>query len=145
MREHNRAELRQKLLAKAYEPELVDFVLDSLVEEGALNEARYVKSFVRSNNKRHPEGKSMLLARLIAKGADKAVAKEVLDEMYDSDYTTALVTAAYEKLASKTSKRGGLQDGSDSLKTLEIRNLEICTRLFKLGFSQRDINLADLK
>ncbi len=141
MREHNRAELRQKLLAKGYEPELVDSVLDSLAQDGSLSEKRYVQSFVRSNNKRHPEGKSMLLARLIAKGADKAVAKEVLDEMYDADYTAALVTTAYEKLASKTARRGGATD----LRSQDIRSLEIRTRLFKLGFTQRDISFLDLK
>ena len=144
MREHNRSELRQKLLTKGYEPDLVDSVLDSLVSDGSLSEVRYIQSFVRSNNKRHPEGKSMLLARLVAKGADKAVAKEVLEEMYDDDYTASLVGAAYEKLASKNlaskkAKRGDF-DSSERLKSIEIR-----TRLFKLGFTQSDINLIDLK
>ena len=148
MREHNRAELRQKLLTKGYEPELVDSVLDSLAQDGSLSEKRYIQSFVRSNNKRHPEGKSMLLARLLSKGADKAVAKEVLDEMYDADYTVALVAAAYEKLASKTAKRGsaaGLRNQglrSQGLRSQDIRSLEIRTRLFKLGFTQSDINLV---
>jgi regulatory protein len=139
MREHNRSELRQKLLTKGYEPDLVDSVLDSLVVDGSLSEVRYIQSFVRSNNKRHPEGKSMLLARLVAKGADKAVAKEVLEEMYDDDYTASLVGVAYEKLASKKAKRGDF-DSSERLKSIEIR-----TRLFKLGFTQSDINLIDLK
>ncbi len=130
MREHNRSELSQKLLTKGYEADLVDSVLDALVSDGALSEARYVQSFVRSNNKRHPEGKSMLLARLTAKGTDKTVARCVLDELYDDEYTSFLVNAAYEKLSRKNIK--------GDLKAIEIR-----TRLFKLGFSQRDINLIN--
>jgi regulatory protein len=158
LREHNRAELSQKLLAKGYESQVVEAVLASLVEEGSLDEARYVQSFVRSNNKRHPEGKALLLARLCAKGADKAVAKEVLEKMYDEAYTAALVTAAYEKLATKrVGKRVDLRegkarrllegesfDGSFGSKHENLKALEIRTRLFKLGFTQADINLADI-
>ncbi len=131
LREHNRSELRQKLLAKDYESDLVDSVLDSLVSDGSLSEVRYVQSFVRSNNKRHPEGKAMLLARLVAKGADRATSKEVLEEMYDADYTSFLVSAACKNIVSR---RGG-----STLSPYEIR-----AKLFKLGFSQSDINLTDL-
>lgn len=128
MREHNRSELKQKLLSKGYEIELVESVLDSLASEGSLSEERYVYSFVRSNNKRHPEGKSLVLARLCSKGANKVIAKEVLDEMYDSEYTKALVCSAYGKISSKS--RG-------------LTQYEIRAKLFKLGFSQADLNLLD--
>ena len=128
LREHNRAELRQKLLAKGYSEDLVKTVLDSLASSDALSEVRYVHSFVRSSNKRHPEGKSMLLARLCAKGADRTVAKEVLDDMYDSDYTLALVTSAYNNIVHK---RGGT----------DLKSYEIKAKLFKLGFTQSDLNL----
>jgi SOS response regulatory protein OraA/RecX len=131
MREHNRSELRQKLLAKGYEVQLVESVLDSLASNGDLSEVRYVQSFVRSSNKRHPEGKSMLLARLCSKGAQRNVAKETLDEMYDSDYTAALVSTAYNNIVHK---RGG-----SNLKSYEIK-----AKLFKLGFTQADVNLIEL-
>ncbi len=127
MREHNRSELRQKLLNKEYDAVLVETVLDSLSSDGSLSEERYVRSFVRSNNKRHPEGKSLVLARLCAKGTNKAVAKEVLDDMYDPDYTMTLICAAYEKLSAKVSAKG-------------LSSYEMRAKLFKLGFTQADIN-----
>lgn len=140
IREHNRAELRQKLLAKGYESPQVDSVLDSLVSDGSLSEARYVQSFVRSNNKRHPEGKAMLLARLTAKGTDKSVARCILDELYDEDYTSSLVLAAYEKLVGKKAFSRGTLGSKPDLKAVEIR-----TRLLKLGFSSSDLKLLDLR
>ena len=130
MREHNRSELRQKLLTKGYSEDLVETVLDSLASNGDLSELRYVQSFVRSSNKRHPEGKSMLLARLCAKGTERNVAKEVLEEMYDSDYTAALVTSAYNNIVHK---RGGS----------DLKSYEIKAKLFKLGFTQADVNLIE--
>ncbi len=130
MREHNKSELRQKLLNKEYDAEIVESVLDSLVLDGSLSEERYVRSFVRSNNKRHPEGKSLVLARLCAKGTDKVVAKEVLEEMYDAEYTRTLVCMALERVSKKATSNG-------------LSSYETRAKLFKLGFSQADINLLD--
>ena len=67
LREHNRIELRTKLLNKGYDAGLVDSVLDDLIDDGSLSERRYVESFVRSSNRRHPEGKSLVIARLLQK------------------------------------------------------------------------------
>lgn len=102
LREHNRSELRTKLLSKDYDASLVDAVLDGLEDDGSLSERRYVESFVRSSNRRHAEGKSMLMARLAAKGADRQVCLDVLDEMYSNDeYVETLLKQAYAKVVSK--------------------------------------------
>ena len=125
LREHNRSELRIKLLGKGYDVGLVDSVLDILVDDGSLNEHRYVESFVRSSNRRHPEGKSLVIARLAAKGADRLVCSEVLDEMYgDYEYVSSLVHQAYSKIVSKAASKG------KSLSSYELRQA-----LAKLGFS----------
>ena len=125
LREHNRSELRIKLLGKGYDVGLVDSILDDLVDDGSLSERRYVESFVRSSNRRHPEGKSLVLARLAAKGADRLVCSEVLDEMYgDYDYVSSLVSQAYSRIVSKATSKG------KSLSSYELRQA-----LAKLGFS----------
>lgn len=125
LREHNRSELRIKLLGKGYDVGFVDSVLDILVDDGSLNEHRYVESFVRSSNRRHPEGKSLVLARLAAKGADRSVCSQVLDEMYgDYDYVSSLVSQAYSRIVSKATSKG------KSLSSYELRQA-----LAKLGFS----------
>ncbi len=125
LREHNRSELKTKLLGKGYDVALVDSVLDDLVDDGSLSERRYVESFVRSSNRRHPEGKSLVLARLAAKGADRSVCSQVLDEMYgDYDYVSSLVSQAYSRIVSKAASKG------KSLSSYELRQA-----LAKLGFS----------
>lgn len=129
LREHNRSELKSKLLGKGYDDGLVDSVLDDLVDDGSLSERRYVESFVRSSNRRHPEGKSLVLARLAAKGADRLVCSEVLDEMYgDYDYVSSLVCQAYSRIVSKSISKG------KPLSSYEVRQ-----GLARLGFSSLQI------
>jgi len=128
MREHNRKELVLKLKTKGYEPDLIDSVLDSLEDDGSLSEERYVRSFIRSSNKRHPEGKLIMARRLAAKGADKETANRVLSEVYTEDYSRSLV-----KLAESDIRRKG------KVKTEE--DIRFCLK--KLGFSNKDISFDD--
>lgn len=97
IREHNRRELSLKLSNKGYEEDIITRTLDYLEEDGSLSEQRYIEAYVRSSNKRHPEGKSMVMARLLSKGADRAVCARVLDIIYNDDYVCALIARASEK------------------------------------------------
>lgn len=129
LREHNRCELKTKLLGKGYDVALVDSVLDDLVDDGSLSEHRYVESFVRSSNRRHPEGKSLVMARLASKGADRPVCSQVLDEMYcDFEYVSSLVHQAYSKIVSKAASKGK-----------DLSSYELRQALSKLGFSSVQI------
>ena len=128
MREHNRKELILKLKTKGYESDLIDSVMDSLEEDGSLSEERYVRSFVRSSNKRHPEGKLVLSRRLAAKGADRDTSNQVLSEVYTDEYTRSLISQARSDIERK-----------GKAKTEE----EIRFCLKKLGFSNKDISLDD--
>ncbi len=128
MREHNRKELILKLKTKGYEPDLIDSVLDSLEEDGSLSEDRYVRSFIRSSNKRHPEGELLMARRLVAKGADRETANRVLSEVYTEEYIRALVSQARADILRK-----------GKAKTEE----EIRFSLKKIGFSDKDIRFDD--
>ena len=101
IREHNRFELSVKLKSKGYEKDIISKVLDSLEEDGSLSEERYVRSFVRSSNRRHPEGKSLILRRLAAKGADRNVAEQVVREIYTDSYTAELAQQARAQIVKK--------------------------------------------
>lgn len=101
MRDHNKTELSTKLKQKGYETSVINAALSSLEEEGSLDEARYVRSFVRSSNKKHPEGKTILLQRLLQKGTDRSVALEVLNEIYTPEYTAQMSSLALEHLQRK--------------------------------------------
>ena len=123
LREHNEKELRLKLKQKNYDENTIESTLTFLKEDGSLSEMRYALSFVRSSNKRHPEGKSMLLQRLLAKGADKETSVKALDELYTEDYIRSLVSDAVSKLTRKGK--------TDNIKA----------ELFRLGFRPSDIAL----
>ena len=97
LREHNRRELSLKLRNKGYEEDIIRRTLDCLEEDGSLSEQRYIEAYVRSSNKRHPEGKSMVMARLLAKGVNRSVCSETLDIIYNDDYVCALIARASEK------------------------------------------------
>ncbi len=128
IREHNRKELFTKLRTKGYEVDLIDSVLDSFIEDGSLSEERYVRSFVRSSNKRHPEGRLVMARRLAAKGADKEVCEAVLSEVYTEQYTRSLVCQARETVERKGKAR-------------TEEEIRFCLK--KLGFSNKDISLND--
>ncbi len=122
LREHNKAELKTKLKAKGYEDSTINTTISFLIKDGSLDEERYIRVFVRSNNKRHPEGKSILYQRLIQKGADKEKVREVLEDIYTEEYIRELTQEAKEKLI----KRGKATD-SKALKAL----------LYKAGLSDK--------
>ena len=124
MRDHNRRELVLKLKTKAFSREEIEKTLDELEDEGLLSEARYVRSFVRSNNRRHPEGKFLISQRLAAKGTDREVARQVLDEIYTRDYVQTLVAQARAQII----KKGKAKEEE-----------EILFELKKLGFSNYDV------
>ena len=124
MRDHNRRELVMKLKTKAFSPDEIEKTLDELEDEGLLSEARYVQSFVRSNNRRHPEGKFLVSQRLAAKGTDREIARQVLDEIYTKDYVRTLVAQARAQIIRK-----GKAKEED----------EILFELKKLGFSNYDV------
>lgn len=101
MREHNRKELQVKLSAKGFDADVIGRVLDELEDEGSLNEERYVRAFVQSRNRRHPEGRSVMLQRLMQKGADRNVAQNVLSEIYTPEYTAQLAAEVRDMILEK--------------------------------------------
>ena len=97
IREHNKRELMLKLHEKGFDSDIIIRTLDLLESDGSLSEQRYIEAYVRSSNKRHPEGKSMVMARLLAKGVNRSVCSETLDIIYNDDYVCALIARASEK------------------------------------------------
>lgn len=128
MREHNRRELALKLRSKDYPSDEIERTLDELEDDGLLSEVRYVQVFVRSNNRRHPEGKAVVFQRLASKGADREVSRQVLDEIYTGDYARSLVQQARALITKKG--RATTED-------------EIRFELKKLGFSNNDVTNID--
>jgi len=123
LRDHNNNELREKLRKKDYSDAVIDEAFEFLSECGELSEDRYIRIFVRSNNRRHPEGKTVVFQRLLEKNADKESVKTVLDEIYTEEYQEEMLTLAYKKVRKKT---------SDAVKIKQM--------LIRAGFSISSIN-----
>ena len=128
MRDHNRRELVLKLKTKDYSSDEIEKTLDDLEDEGLLSETRYVRSFVCSNNRRHPEGKFLVSQRLAAKGADREISLQVLDEIYTQDYVKCLVEQARAQIL----KKGKAQTEDEIRFELKI-----------LGFTNNDVTNID--
>ncbi len=97
VREHTLGELRQKLTLKQFSPQTIEQVLSSLKEEGLQSDKRYAEVFVRSRQRRNPEGKSMLVCRLRAKGVSSEIAKSAVEEAF-SCHGEEYVRAAWESV-----------------------------------------------
>jgi len=70
-REHSRAELERKLLARSYPRDTLGEVLDALEAEGLLDKARFVESFIRARVSKG-QGPIRIRADLIQRGVDVA-------------------------------------------------------------------------
>lgn len=125
LREHNKNELIDKLKQKKYDLQTINEAVSFLQESDELDEERYINVFVRSSNRKHPEGKSLVYQRLIAKKADKNLSKKVLDDLYCEEYTLQLIEEATKKIYRKVK--------SDSFSN------EVRQELMKKGFSASDI------
>jgi regulatory protein len=93
-REHARAELRDKLLARDFPADEVAAALEALAAEGLQSDARFVEAFVRS---RLGRGQGPL--RILAELRQRAVAPELVDGALAGagvDWT-ALARAARER------------------------------------------------
>jgi regulatory protein len=67
VRDHGREELRRKLAKRGFDPEEVEAVLDQLVSEGYLDDARYAREFARQTlEKGH--GAAYVRAKLASRG-----------------------------------------------------------------------------
>lgn len=82
VREHTRKELETKLSAKGYPKEEMKEALDRLEEENMLSERRFCESYIRSRLRKNPEGKAIIIQRLIEKGVSSTLAHSVADEYF---------------------------------------------------------------
>jgi regulatory protein len=101
LREHSTLELKQKLLVKQFPKDMVERTVSSLKEDGSLSDERYAEMLVRSRQRRNPEGKVMLLQRLLAKGVRRSVAENAIDAAF-KDQGDDFIQNAYQQIARTT-------------------------------------------
>lgn len=105
--EHSEFTLSQKLQMKLRHRNIsvqtIRNVLDELVREGALSDSRYAENWVRSRNRRHPEGRSHLSAGLRQRGVSSDVAEEAIDTVLANEQTS--MTESARRFAEATIRR----------------------------------------
>ena len=82
-REHSRAELARKLTQRGARKDLLNAVLDELVAEELLSEARFVEAFVHSRTQRG-QGPVKIRAELARRGIDDDLIERFLTRTSDS-------------------------------------------------------------
>ena len=110
-REHTEKELRSKLQARGYGREEISEAAGRLLREGYLSEERFAESFIRSRLRRSPEGRSLLMMRLMEKGSPRAVASVAVSSAWDD----GLYIEPLRRYASALSARKGREGAAAAL------------------------------
>ena len=99
IREHSRGELRSKLCARAFDPDLVDGVLEQLATSGLQSDVRFTEQYVRSRTIRGL-GPVRIRAELRKRGIDAQSIARWLDED-SADWLDRLREVHHKKFGSK--------------------------------------------
>lgn len=126
LREHSCLELKTKLLQKGFSSEQVSSAIESLLEEGALDERRYADAFIRSRLRKSPEGRWLMSRRLQEKGIPRQISEETLEAVFSDD---SVVDELIRQAAAKLGRRHSDPD-------------RIILELRKKGFSPAEIRRA---
>ncbi len=111
IREHSKSELREKLLSKGFDEKETEDAIVTLSTEGALSDERYASSFIRSRLRKSPEGRSLLLSRLMMKGVEKETAERALSRVWEEgEYIEPLRKALNKYGKEKMLKKGFRMD-----------------------------------
>lgn len=95
--EQCRFNLTQKLLKKTYERKYIERALDYLEEKNYLNDRRFALSWLHTRSINHAEGRTRLLAELLARGISKEDSRAALDEFFAEKPEEALCRKAYSR------------------------------------------------
>jgi regulatory protein len=122
-REHTVSELILKLRKKGYDQDTAGAGVEMLIERGYVSDQRFAEQWVRSRLKKHPEGRSSLLAGLARKGVNRRLAEAVLDEHLSDDIMDDALARCIEKYT----------------RTRTAEPKKLINHLLRLGFRYGDI------
>ncbi|HEX2163234.1 MAG TPA: regulatory protein RecX [Thermoanaerobaculia bacterium] len=93
-RDHFRAEIRAKLVARRYPEGEIEAALDRLESEGYLDDRRTARQLADSRLNGEPLGRKRLAADLVRRGVAAEVVAQVVEELLPSDDRDAARAAA---------------------------------------------------
>jgi regulatory protein len=96
-RDHSAFELILKLRKKDYDKETAVAAVDMLKARGYVDDRRFTGLWIESRLKKHPEGRSRLLAGLARKGISRDIAESVLGEIFSEEQQEEALERCMEK------------------------------------------------
>ena len=101
--EQSRFGLTRKLIEKKYDKKYVEAALSYLEGRGYLSDARFATAWLNTRRINHYEGRSRLLAELMARGISHEESAAALDEFFTENDELEICRKAYEKLSKSKS------------------------------------------
>ncbi len=92
------AEMKQRLIRLGYEPEIVELVVQDLMEEGVLNDQRFVKEFTSDYTELKPRGNVYIMNELRRKKVDAGLIEEVLKNRNEKEIIKNLIQKKFSDL-----------------------------------------------
>ena len=89
----SRADLSRRLRAKGIPDDVATAALDSLGEQGLLDDRGFAEAWVESRVRFRPRSRAMIRAELRAQGVDSAVIEDVTDEIDDQALADTIAAA----------------------------------------------------
>ncbi|MCD6120682.1 MAG: RecX family transcriptional regulator [Spirochaetales bacterium] len=116
---HSHASLRLKLLSRGFQEEAVNAALIRVKELGYMDDAKYAEAWVSERIERNPEGRLLMLSKLIKKGISRALAESTIERLYSRERE---IKGASKVLAKITQGK-------------ELNREELYSKLYRKGFS----------
>ena len=99
MRDHSRAELRNKLARRGFDEELTERMLDKFVAAGLIDDAAFAQRWVQSRHQFSGRGRRALAQELRTKGVGEEEASAALDTVSREDERERAAELVDRKLA----------------------------------------------
>lgn len=125
MREHGRKELELKLRRKEFPSDTINEQLDRLEEENLLSDQRFAFQFIVSRQRKNPEGRHVLVLRLMQRGIDRTIAESAAGQWFSDE------EAAHDALHRAAAR---------SLRKKQVDHTQLRAELYKKGFTAAEIS-----
>jgi len=96
-RELSEKQVRERLVRKGHEADVIDEAIARLRSERALDDARVAEAIARTETSIRRRGKLRVQMQIQRAGIDKSVAKRAVDAVFDTIDDDALIEASLQK------------------------------------------------
>jgi len=124
--QHSAQGLKLKLFRRGFSESVISRVLEGFEESGLVDDRAYCESWLYSRLKRHPEGRSALIAGLRKRGIKRELAEDMVQEIVTPPIEEECARRVIEKLKGSA----------------PLSNSKLISRLSSRGFSSRLIRAA---